>query len=70
MGLDPEVVDRVATFAAHGFESLPHCGAVVTLRSIKRRTQKEEYRDAGIIAFVILVIARLTVMSAATIRLG
>ena len=40
MGLDPEVVHRVATVAAGGFDSLPHCGAVITMLTITQLTHK------------------------------
>ena len=66
MGLDPEVVHRVATVAAGGFDSLPHCGAVITMLTITQLTHKEAYRDTGVITVVIPVIATLTIMLAAT----
>lgn len=69
MGLHPEVVHRVATVAAGGFDSLPHCGAVITMLTITQPTHKEAYRDTGIITVVIPVIAALTIMAAATLRL-
>ena len=69
MGLDPEVVHRVATMAAGGFDSLPHCGAVITMLTITQLTHKEAYRDTGIITVVIPVIATLTIMAAATLGL-
>lgn len=66
MGLDPEVVHRVATVAAGGFDSLPHCGAVITMLTITQLTHKEAYRDTGVITVVIPVIATLTIMLGAT----
>ena len=67
MGLDPEVVHRVATVAAGGFDSLPHCGAVITMLTITQLTHKEAYRDTAVITVVIPVIATLTIMVAATL---
>jgi len=67
MGLDPEVVHRVATVAAGGFDSLPHCGAVITMLTITQLTHKEAYRDTGVITVVIPVIAALTIMAAASL---
>ena len=67
MGLDPEVVHRVATVAAGGFDSLPHCGAVITMLTITQLTHKEAYRDTGVITVVIPVIAALTIMVAASV---
>ena len=66
MGLDPDVVHRVATVAAGGFDSLPHCGAVSTMRTITQLTHKEAYRDTGVITVVIPVIATVTIMLGAT----
>ena len=67
MGLDPEVVHRVATVAAGGFDSLPHCGAVITMLTITQLTHKEAYRDTAVITVVIPVIAALTIMAAASV---
>jgi H+/gluconate symporter-like permease len=67
MGLDPEVIHRVATVAAGGFDSLPHCGAVITMLTITQLTHKEAYRDTGVITVVIPVIAALTIMAAASV---
>ena len=55
--LQPEVLHRLSTMAAGGFDSLPHCGAVVAMLTITGLTHKEAYRDVGIITVVIPVIA-------------
>jgi len=34
MGIDPSVLHRLVTMAAGGFDSLPHCGAVVAMLAI------------------------------------
>ena len=31
MGIEPQVLHRIATMASGGFDSLPHCGAVVAM---------------------------------------
>ena len=67
MGLDAEVVHRVATIASGGFDSLPHCGAIITMLTITQLTHKDAYRDVGIITVVIPVIATLVIMMAATL---
>ena len=56
-GMQPEVLHRLSTMAAGGFDSLPHCGAVVAMLTITGLTHKEAYRDVGIITVVIPVIA-------------
>lgn len=63
MGIEPEILHRVATMASGGFDSLPHCGAVVAMLVITGLTHKEAYRDVGIITVVIPVIATLVVMT-------
>ena len=67
MGLDAEVVHRVATIASGGFDSLPHCGAIITMLTITQLTHNDAYRDVGIITVVIPVIATLVIMMAATL---
>jgi H+/gluconate symporter-like permease len=67
MGLEPEVLHRVATIASGGFDSLPHCGAVVAMLTITQLTHKQAYRDVGIITVVIPVIATLVTIGAASL---
>lgn len=62
MGLQPEVIHRIATMASGGFDSLPHCGAVVAMLTITGLTHKEAYRDVGVITVVIPVLSTLAVM--------
>jgi len=66
-GVEPEVLHRIATMAAGGFDSLPHCGAVVAMLTITQLTHREAYRDVGVITVVIPVIATLLVMGAAAL---
>jgi len=67
MGLEPEVLHRVATIASGGFDSLPHCGAVVAMLTITQLTHKQAYRDVGMITVVIPVIATLVTIGAASL---
>ncbi len=48
--------------ASGGFDSLPHCGAIVAMLTITGLTHKEAYRDVGMITVVIPVLATLAVM--------
>ena len=66
MGIDAQVLHRVATMASGGFDSLPHCGAIVAMLTITGLTHKEAYRDVGIITVVIPVLATLAVMLLST----
>ncbi len=63
MGIEPQVLHRVATMASGGFDSLPHCGAVVAMLTITGMTHKEAYKDVGIITVVIPVISTLGVIA-------
>ena len=63
MGLQPEVIHRVSTMASGGFDSLPHCGAIVAMLTITGLTHKEAYKDVGVITVVIPVLSTLVVMS-------
>lgn len=67
MGIAPEVLHRVATIASGGFDSLPHCGAVVAMLTITQLTHKQAYRDVGVITVLIPVIATGVVIAAASI---
>lgn len=59
MGIAPAELHRLVTMAAGGFDSLPHCGAVVAIFAITGLTHKEAYKDVGVITVVIPVIATL-----------
>lgn len=67
MGIEPEVLHRIATIASGGFDSLPHCGAVVAMLTITQLTHKQAYRDVGMITVVIPVIATLVTIGAASL---
>lgn len=63
MGIEPGTLHRLATMASGGFDSLPHCGAVVAMLTITGLTHKEAYRDVGVITVVIPVLSVLAVMA-------
>jgi H+/gluconate symporter-like permease len=62
MGIEPAVLHRLVTMAAGGFDSLPHCGAVVAMLAITGLTHREAYRDIFVITVVIPVVATLLTM--------
>jgi len=70
MGIAPATLHRVATMAAGGFDSLPHCGAVVAMLTITQLTHKDAYRDVAVVTVVIPVVATLTVMALVALGLG
>lgn len=62
-GVDPEILHRIATLASGGFDSLPHCGAIVAVLSISGLTHKAGYKDMGVVTVVIPVIATLSTIA-------
>ncbi len=64
MGIAPEVLHRITTIASGGFDSLPHCGAVVATLTITGLTHKEAYRDMAVVTVVIPVFAVCVLMAA------
>jgi len=64
MGIDPQVLHRIAAMASGGFDSLPHCGAVVAMLTITQLSHREAYRDVGVVTVVIPVATTLILMGA------
>jgi H+/gluconate symporter-like permease len=64
MGIEPQTLHRLATMASGGFDSLPHCGAIVAMLTITQLTHKDAYRDVGMITVVIPVASTLILMGA------
>lgn len=64
MGMDSQTLHRIATMASGGFDSLPHCGAIVAMLTITGLTHKEAYHDVGIITVVIPVGVTLIMIGA------
>lgn len=59
MGVEPEVLHRIANIAAGGLDSLPHCGAVIAMLMIMGLTHKQAYKDIFIVTVLIPVVAVL-----------
>lgn len=62
-GISPELMHRVAVLAAGGFDTLPHCGAIITLLAICKLTHRQSYLNiaavtmgAPMIALVVVII--------------
>lgn len=62
MGIRPGALHRISIMASGGFDSLPHCGAIVAMLTITGLTHKEAYRDVGMITVILPVFATLCVM--------
>ncbi|WP_097026237.1 GntP family permease [Clostridium peptidivorans] len=65
LGINPEVMHRIAAIACGGFDTLPHNGAVITLLGITGLTHRESYADIGMCTVVIPVIATIVCIIAA-----
>ena len=61
-GISPEVFHRVATVASGGLDTLPHCGAVVTLLSVCRLKHKDSYFDIFMCCCVFPIVAVLAIV--------
>lgn len=62
MNISPEAFHRVATVASGGLDSLPHCGAVITLLAVCKLTHKDSYKDIGIVTCVIPIAAVIVIV--------
>lgn len=66
-GVSPELMHRVATLAAGGFDTLPHCGAIITLLSICRLTHRQSYGHIAAVTMLMPLLALLTVITLGTL---
>jgi H+/gluconate symporter-like permease len=57
MGINPEALHRIMLLASGGLDSLPHCGAVITLLSVCKLTHKESYGDIAVLTMVLPLIS-------------
>jgi H+/gluconate symporter-like permease len=64
-GIDPGTLHRLAVMASGGFDSLPHCGAVIAMLTITQLTHRDAYKDVGVVTVVIPVIATLSALAMA-----
>ena len=59
MGIEPEVLHRVATIASGGFDSMPHCGAIVAMLTIAGLSHRQAYWDTAVVSGLITAAAAL-----------
>ncbi|MFZ5644734.1 MAG: GntP family permease [Bacillota bacterium] len=67
IGLNPELLHRVASLSSGGFDSLPHNGAIITLLAICGLTHRQSYPDIGMVtvlipfasAFIIIIMSAI-----------
>ena len=65
-GISPDLLHRVAVMSAGVFDSLPHCGAIITLLSICKLTHKQSYLNIAAMTIVIPLIALSVVIALGT----
>jgi H+/gluconate symporter-like permease len=66
LGVNPEVMHRVASMASGGLDSLPHNGAVITLLTICGLTHRQSYLDIGVVTVIIPLIGLALVIALAS----
>ncbi|WP_185266119.1 GntP family permease [Halopseudomonas xiamenensis] len=59
MGIQPEILHRIAAIASGGLDSLPHCGAVIATFMIMGLTHREAYKDMFMVTVAVPVAACL-----------
>lgn len=64
--IEPEVIHRIMIMAAGGLDTLPHCGAVITLLAVTKLTHKESYFDIAMCTMAIPSIATVVAVILAT----
>lgn len=52
-GINPEILHRVASISANGLDSMPWCGAVMTMFAVCGLTHKDSYKDVAIVNIAI-----------------
>ena len=67
LGIDPQLLHRVAVMSAGTLDSLPHSGAVVTLLSVCGVTARDSYRDVVMVAIVGALLALVAVIALGTV---
>jgi H+/gluconate symporter-like permease len=65
-GISPELMHRVAVLAAGGFDTLPHCGAIITLLAICRLTHRQSYLNIAAVTMAAPMVALVTVIALGT----
>jgi H+/gluconate symporter-like permease len=62
-GVPAEVLHRVVTVAAGGFDTMPHCGVVITFLTIMGLTHREAYKDIFMVCVAIPVVATIVIVA-------
>ncbi len=65
--ISPELLHRVAVIAAGGFDTLPHCGAIITLLSICGMNHRQSYMNIAAVTIIGPIFALAVVITLGTI---
>ena len=63
IGLNPELLHRVAVIGSGTLDSLPHNGAVVTLLAVCGLTHRDSYRDIVVVGVIGALVALAAVIA-------
>lgn len=66
-GISPDLMHRVAVMAAGGFDTLPHCGAIITLLAICKLTHRQSYLNIAAVTMGVPMIALIVVITLGTL---
>ncbi|MGE8546960.1 MAG: GntP family permease, partial [Alcaligenes sp.] len=66
-GISPELLHRVAVMAAGGLDTLPHCGAVITLLSICKLNHRQSYGHIAVVTMAVPLMAVAIVITLGTL---
>lgn len=66
-GISPELLHRVAVMAAGGMDTLPHCGAIITLLAICKLNHRQSYRDIATVTILVPLPALVLVITLGTL---
>ncbi|MDR7868695.1 MAG: GntP family permease [Sporomusaceae bacterium] len=62
VGLNPELLHRVASMASGGFDTMPHNGAVITLLAVCGLTHIQSYKDICVTSLIIPFLTGIVVI--------
>lgn len=65
--ISPELLHRVAVMAAGGMDTLPHCGAIITLLAICKLNHRQSYADIAAVTMLFPLPALALVIALGTV---
>ncbi|WP_066266741.1 GntP family permease [Hydrogenophaga palleronii] len=66
-GINAELLHRVAVMAAGGMDTLPHCGAIITLLAICKLTHRQSYLNVAAVTMLFPLTALVVVIALGTV---